>query len=174
MDRDIAPLPDLLEPYATLGAMLLDATYDWKDELFVDDLPAEEVCWKPRPNGQSIGAIMLHMIIVEVAWLRWFVLKEEISAEIKVELMWNEINVDEDKWPSPYHEPLSWYFALQDRYRKETIACLKQLPPPDEWLPATRRKLTPRWVLGHVIQHESYHGGQIVMLHDLYQHQAGV
>jgi uncharacterized damage-inducible protein DinB len=30
-------------------------------------------------------------------------------------------------------------------------------------------QMSLRWVLGHVIQHEAYHGGQIVMLHDLWK-----
>jgi uncharacterized damage-inducible protein DinB len=29
-------------------------------------------------------------------------------------------------------------------------------------------KFTARWVLGHVVQHDSYHGGQAVLLSLLY------
>lgn len=166
MRRDIAPLPGYPDPYGLLLATLQDGTYDWRNELW-HDCDADVMTWQVRPGGRSIGAQILHMIIVEIDWLESFVLKREISEEDRKLLMWDEMDVDAGKWPVPPAEPIAWYYDLQDRFRTRTLETVKDFPPPDTILHGRVDSFTPPWVLGHVIQHESYHGGQVVMLHDL-------
>lgn len=172
MKKDTVPLPGYPEPYGLLCAILQDATIDWRSEIH-EDLGPEITTWRPRPGGQSIGAIILHMIIAEVFWFEQFALDRVISAEDKELLKWNEIDVDEGHWPDVPSQPLSWYFALHDRFRARTLEAVKSWPAADflkdrageDW------KYSMRWVLGHVVQHEAYHGGQIVMLYDLWKHR---
>jgi uncharacterized damage-inducible protein DinB len=70
-------------------------------------------------------------------------------------------------------QPLSWYLDLHDRFRARTLEAVKSWPPADTLKDRAGEdnQYTPRWVLGHVIQHEAYHGGQIVMLYDLWKNR---
>lgn len=167
MEREVPPLPGYPEPYGLLCAVLQDATSDWRSELWVPDLPAEVVTWRIRPGGPSIGALMLHLIIAELYWFEMVALEAEISEEDKRELMWNEIDADSCTWPDPPQQPLSWYYALHHRYRQRTLEAIKRWPGPETGkLGGGGHMCSMPWILGHVIQHETYHGGQIVMIHD--------
>lgn len=169
MQRDIQPLPGLPEPYGLLGAILQDGTQEWRGEID-NDLDADFMVWQPHPGMHSIGAVMLHIIGIEIVWFERMVLGLPISVEERWLFMFDETDVDEWQWPTPPHEPLSWYFELHDRIRARTLEGLKRWPAAD--VPFDRNdgaSRTPRWVLGHVIQHEAYHGGQAVLLSRLKQ-----
>ena len=163
MLRDTKPLPGYQEPYGLLAAVLQDGTKEWRGELG-DSLSAEAMVWQPHPGLHSVGAIILHIISVEIIWFERFVLHLPIDPEEKALLMMDEIDVDAEQWPEPPQRPLSWYFELQDRIRARTLEGLKRWPDPEETRKDGSRVVTPRWVLGHVIQHEAYHGGQAVLL----------
>jgi uncharacterized damage-inducible protein DinB len=174
MVYDTPPMPGFPEPYGLLCSILQDATRDWRAELY-GDLGPEVTTWRPRAGGSSIGGILLHMIGVEVFWFEHFVLGKRDSEDIPV-LMSDKIDVDQGVWPDVPAQPMSWYFDLHDRYRARTLESIKQWPAADTLLDreGEPNRYTPRWVLGHVIQHETYHGGQIVMLHDFWKHQAAL
>jgi uncharacterized damage-inducible protein DinB len=167
---DVQPLEGYQEPYGLLCAILQDGTREWRGELDAEIGP-DAVTWRPRPGGQSIGAIMLHIIAVEVSWIERFGLDRTIDDDEKRLLLWDEIDVDEGRWPDPPNEPLSWYFELHDRLRVRTLEAIKSFPPAETLKDSRHGQLSMRWVLGHVIQHESYHGGQIVTLHDLWKNR---
>ena len=168
MDKAIVPLPGYPDPIGLLAAVLQDSTLEWRGELPAE-LPPEVLTWPIRPDGQSIGAVILHMISAELAWSEGFLLKQPVSDEDKQKLMWDEIDVDESRWPVPPSEPLAWYYNLQDQYRNRTLESIKRWPEPDALVPGPRRKLSPTWVLGHLIQHDAYHGGQLAIIHDQYE-----
>jgi uncharacterized damage-inducible protein DinB len=172
MTRDPVPLPGYPEPYGLLCAILQDATSDWRSELFGADLGPEVATWRARPGGPSMGAIVLHMIVAELFWFERFALGSEIDADDKKLLMWNEIDVDNAVWPEVPHEPLAWYLELHDRYRARTLESLKRCPPPGALQELHGDQVSMTWVLGHVIQHEAYHGGQVVMMHDLWKNRS--
>lgn len=177
MVKDVAPLDGYQDPYGLLLAVLQDATDDWRMEFdwsgeLKKTIGSEVMRWRPYPSGPHMAGVMLHMIVAEVAWFESFVLKREVSAADKALLMWDEIDVDAGQWPEPPDQPLSWYFDLQDQFRLRTLAAVKEWPTPDTQLQGRERIYTPPWVLGHVIQHESYHGGQIVLLYEAYKAQS--
>lgn len=166
--NDVAPLPGYQEPYGLLCAILQDGTNEWRWELD-QDLPAEAMVWQAYPGGHSIGGCILHNVAVEVFWFEEYVLGEKMSAEERKLFQWDETEVDQWKWAVPPNEPLSWYFALMDKYRARTLESIKRWPAPDARIAGYGKERTPRWVFGHVIQHESYHGGQAVLLNRLWQ-----
>ncbi len=168
MANDVEPLPGYPEPYGLLCAVLQDGTSDWRGELWGAEIGPDVTAWRPRPGGQSIGAILLHMVIVEIFWFECFVLGQRPSDEDKRTLLWDEIDVDEGRWPDPPAQPIQWYFDLFDRVRSRSLERIRQWPPPATLVERNGMSRTPRWVLGHVIQHEAYHGGQVVMLYDLW------
>ncbi|MBS1724748.1 MAG: DinB family protein [Armatimonadetes bacterium] len=180
MSREASPLPGYPEPYGLLGAILQDATSDWREELtwFAKDraeldakLGRDFTTWRVRSGGQTAGAVILHMIIAELYWFEVFALDREVPAEDKALIKWSEINVDEGKWPEPPAEPLSWYFDLQDRFRTQALEAVKSWPSAATTKIHHGNPVSYAWVFGHVIQHESYHGGQILLIHDLWQNR---
>jgi uncharacterized damage-inducible protein DinB len=172
MVYDANPLPGYPEPYGLLGAILQDGTREWRAELD-PDLPAEAIAWQPHPETHSIGAVILHIIGVEVSWIERFALGLPADPDETKLFMDEEIDQDSWVWPIPPGEPLSWYFELHDRIRSRTLENLKRLPPADEVRKSQSGGCTYRWIIGHVIQHESYHGGQAVLLSRLWQLRSG-
>ena len=168
MSFDVKPLEGYQDPYGLLCAILQDGSREWRGELD-PDIGLDAVTWRARPGGQSMGAIMLHIIHVEVAWIERFGLGRTLDPEEDRLLLADEIDVDAGVWPDPPNEPLSWYFELHARLRLRTLEAIKSFPPPETLKESRHGQLSMRWVLGHVIEHESYHGGQIVLLYDLWK-----
>lgn len=165
---DAKPLPGYPEPYGLLCAILQDGTNEWRMELD-PDLSEDAVVWQPHPGMHSIGGTILHMIGAEVFWFERFALARPADPAERKLLLSEELDVDEWSWPTPHRQPISWYFDLQDRIRARTLESIKEWPPEDatrEWHGQHR---TMRWVFGHVIQHEAYHGGQAVLLSRLWE-----
>ena len=167
MLTDVAPLPGYQEPYGLLGAILQDGTNEWRWELD-QNLSEDAVAWQPYVGTHSIGAIILHIIEVEIFWFEQFALDLPADPEEQKLLMSDQIDQDAWKWPEPPREPLSWYFEFHDRIRARTLENIKKWPAPDFAKDRHGSSRTMRWVLGHVIQHESYHGGQAVLLNRLW------
>ncbi len=169
MKYDAAPLPGYAEPYGQLLAILQDGTREWREEL--EETPVEAITWQPFPASHSIGALILHMIECEVFWFETIALgMPENDAEAKV-LMSEEIKQYEGTWPTPPAKPLSHYFEMQDRIRARTLESVKRWGPPEGPVKTQWGEVSLRWILGHVIEHESYHGGQVVLLKALWEKQ---
>ena len=163
---DAEPLPGYPEPYGLLCAVLQDGTREWRAELDAD-LSEDAVVWQPHPEAApSVGALILHIIGIEAFWLERFALGLPADPEERRLTLIDEIDVDAPRWPAPPRRPLSWYLGLHDRVRARTLEGIKARWPPAEAtaLDWEGRPRTMRWALGHVIQHEAYHGGQAVLL----------
>ena len=172
MIRDTPSLAGYPHETGLLCAVLQDTTVDWRGEIH-RDLGPEATTWRARPGGPSIGAIMLHMIVAELFWFEEFFLGVTMDGKDRQVLMPDEVDVYEPRWPEAPAQPLTWYFDLHDKYRARTLEAIRRWPAPDflkdrEGEPDL---YSPRWVLGHVIQHEAYHGGQIVMMVDLWENR---
>lgn len=172
MTRDVAPLPGYPETYGLLAAILQDATQDWRGELFDETIGPDAMSWQVRPGSYSMGAVMLHMAAVEVFWFEEFPLGRQWDPEERKLLQWDETDVDKGVWASPPAEDFEWYCALLDKVRTRTLNSIKEWPPSDSFISRWEKQTSLRWVFGHVIQHESYHGGQVVMLHELWKSKA--
>jgi len=164
---DAEPLPGYQEPYGLLCAILQDGTNEWRWELD-QDLSEEAVVWQPYPGAHSIGGIILHVISAEVFWFEKFALDLPGDPEEGKILMAEEVDVDAWNWPVPPRRPIAWYFELHSRIRARTLESIKKWPPADTAKDLHGNPRTMRWVLGHVIQHEAYHGGQAVLLNHLW------
>jgi uncharacterized damage-inducible protein DinB len=165
---DAKPLPGYQEPYGLLCAILQDGTREWRWELD-QNLSEDAVVWQPYPHGHSIGGIMLHIIAVEIFWFERFALDLEWDPEEKELLMVEDTDVDAWRWPEPPRKTISWYFEQHDSIRARTLEGIKKWPAADSAKEHDGSQRTMRWVLGHVIQHEAYHGGQAVLLNRLWQ-----
>ncbi len=162
------PLLGYPEPYGLLCAILRDGTNEWRSEID-QNLPDEAVAWQPKPGMHSIGGCILHIAAVEVYWFERFALGLAPDTEERKLLLVEETDVDGWRWPEPPKESIAWYFELHDRIRARTLESIKKWPPADTVIERGDRQATLRWVFGHVIQHEAYHGGQAVLLNRLWQ-----
>lgn len=151
---------------------MLDGTREWRGEMD-PDLPVEAIVWQSHENAHSIGSVIMHIISVEVYWFEQFALGEAMSEEEKRLFLWEETDQDKGIWPPPPKEPLQWYFDLHDRVRARTMESVKRWGPPDKAIVRRDNEFTLRWVFGHVVQHESYHGGQAVLLQELWKRRGG-
>ena len=165
---DAEPLSGYQEPYGILCAILQDGTNEWRWELD-QDLSEDAMVWQPHPGMHSIGAIILHIIGVEIFWFEQFALGLPPDPEERKLTLKDQIDQEAWRWPVPPRKPLSWYFEFHDRIRARTMESIKKWPPADSARQHRDRQVTMRWVLGHVIQHEAYHGGQAVLLNRLWQ-----
>jgi uncharacterized damage-inducible protein DinB len=162
---DIAPLPCYPEPYATFLATLQDGTREWRDEL--GDPDPRLIVWQPYPKSHSIGGVLLHIAEVEAYWFEEFCLGRTISPEESLTYMSSEIDQYGGSWPTPPEEPIAYYYDLLDKVRARTLESFKNFPAPEFVKEREWESTTMRWVVGHVIQHESYHAGQAVLLHEM-------
>lgn len=164
---DAKPLPGYQEPYGLLCAILQDGTNEWRWELD-QELSEDAVVWQPYPGAHNIGAIILHIIHVEIYWFEQFALGLPGDPEEAKLFMTDEVDQEAWMWPEPPRRPISWYFEQHDRIRARTLESIKKWPPADAVKGHGDRQCTMRWVFGHVIQHEAYHGGQAVLLNRLW------
>jgi len=159
---DIAPLPGYPEPYGTLLATLQDGSREWRDELGEPD--PESIVWQPYPKSHSIGGVLLHIAEVEAYWIEEFSLGRTIDPEEAKLYMSAEIDQYAGSWPTPPKEPIGYYFEILEKVRTRTLESVKSFAPPETIIEREWETTTLRWVLAHVIEHDSYHGGQAVLL----------
>lgn len=148
-----------------LAAQYQDATRDWRAEL--GEPSRKALVWQPHEHGHSIGAVLLHMADSEAFWMMQATGGRRPRGEAKL-LMASEIRLYGRKWPVPPDEPIAWYYGIMDRIRARTLEALKTMDDPDRVIqkPAWGVEISLRWIVGHIILHEAYHGGQAVLLHE--------
>jgi uncharacterized damage-inducible protein DinB len=152
-------------------SMLHDGTREWRQEL--GRVPRRHISWQPYQNGCSIGALILHMIDVEVYWIETVAAGRKADAEEERLFLSKETQQYMGKWPTPHDWPLSKYYELQDRIRSRTVQTIRGFKnlSTEVFLPGGKTGFTLRWILHHVVTHESYHGGQAVLLKELARRQ---
>ncbi|HXH60858.1 MAG TPA: DinB family protein [Fimbriimonadaceae bacterium] len=168
MKFDVEPYKGYEEPYGLLCAILDDGTRDWRSQMD-PNLGADAMVWQPHPGMHSIGGCILHVAAIEIRGFERIALGTATDPEERKMLMVDETDIDGINWPKPHHEPLSWYFDLHDRIRARTLESVKKWGPPTTSMKNGDREITLRWVFGHIIQHEAYHGGQALLLQELWK-----
>jgi uncharacterized damage-inducible protein DinB len=164
--KDCAPVEGVENgEIALMLAQLDEGTREWLGEL-PGDLTEAEIAWQPFEDGHSIGTLCVHIAEVEAAWLHHVACGEPYR-DIESEFLDGAlIEQDQVKWPAPPPgRPLSYYIDLMNSVRAQTKELVGALDDPAR-ISTTRsgRTFTLRWLLTHVIGHESYHGGQAVLL----------
>jgi len=164
---DVSPLPGLDPQIGLIAAMLQDATRDWREEL--GEVPDELVTWQPYPGGHSVGAVLLHMIDCEAGWLERIALGRERDPEELATLRPSE-PPDENSYIVPPSLPYAWYLGQYDKVRARSLQTLAQFRPPEASIkhPRFDATFTLRWIASHIVAHEAYHGGQMVLLKELF------
>ena len=164
-NRDLVLSTDFDPTLALLLAMLDDATEEWRWELADLKVEDEALVWQPFPGGYSIGAILLHMADVESYWIEEVAAGRPFSPANEAVRAARDADQYKLEWAAPAAEPLAWYLEIANGARKRTKEIVRELADPlHAGLKDNGETCTLRWILSHVIQHEAYHGGQVVML----------
>lgn len=170
---DLQELKHLQEPYGVLCGVLLDGTREWRGELD-PELPPEAISWQPHPGGHSIGAIILHIADVESFWFERVLMGLPANPEQDKLLMSEETQVNAGQWPAVDPRPIEAYLAFHDTVRERTLRAVSSWPASDAIREYKGELFSARWIMGHVIQHESYHGGQAILLQEMWKRQSPV
>jgi len=160
------PDPQAHLELGVLIATLDDGTREWRENL--GRVSPEAIVWQPYEDGPSIGGVILHMIDCEAWWLREFAEGEKCDLTSPEALYGKELSQYGHRWPKPPKKPLKWYFELQDRRRTENIDYIRRHTDPNSWH-GKKTQATYRWIVAHLVEHDSYHGGQAVLLHEMFK-----
>ena len=154
----------VLPEVATYINMLEQSTGEWRGMLGTDVTP-EQLVHQAYPGAHSIGAVLLHMADSEAIWTMEVLEGGAVPAELKKELLTDETDVWNGKWPTVLEEPLEYFYEKQDRVREHTLRVLAGLTDIEKDVSAWGNTFTIRWILGHMVSHDSQHGGQAILLH---------
>lgn len=155
-----AQLPEV----AVYMKMLEQSTSEWRGMLGTDVTPAQLV-HQAYPGAHSIGAVLLHMADSEAIWTMEVLAGGSVPESLKKELLADETDAWNGKWPVVPSEPLAYYYEKQDRVREHTLRVLAGLTDIEKDVSAWGNTFTIRWILGHMVSHDSQHGGQAILLH---------
>jgi len=163
---DVAPLVNFHPETGLLLAALNDSTREWIGELETPSIDA--IVWQPWPNSYSIGALLCHIIDVEAYWFETFAANHERDPEELRVLLSEETKQDDGIWPTPPAEPIEWYFEFHKRVRTRSYEAIRNIDPTKVY-EGRRASFTLRWIVAHVVEHDSYHGGQAVLIHEMWK-----
>lgn len=164
-DLDLAP--ELPPEIATLIAALGDSTREWRENL--EEPVPEAMVWAPYEDGPSIGGMILHMIGCEHYWIEKFVEGIEGSPDDPAIQYDDALDQYGPVWPRPPFETIEWYLALHDTARARIVEKIRAHADPTSIHHQTDSSMTYRWILAHLVEHDSYHGGQAVLLHEMFK-----
>jgi len=163
---DVGPVDGLHPEIGLLIATLHDSTREWRE--YLERPSREAIVFQPWPRAYSIGALILHVIDCELGWFENFIAGKP-PQKADAELLLSETTLqDEVIWPVPPAEEIDWYFELQDRYRVRSLAALVGQDP-ERVIQRGSFSASVRWVVAHVVEHDAYHGGQAVLLHEMWK-----
>lgn len=164
---DVAPEPKDDVELGVLIGTLEDSTREWRENL--ETPTPEALLWQPYPDGPSIGGLILHMASCEGYWLGQFVQGLEPDPNDPAFAYDSSMDQYIPSWPLPPEQPLSWYYEIQDAQRKQTIEWIRAHNAPTTEHVRRDSTMTYRWIVAHILQHDSYHGGQAVLLHEMWK-----
>jgi uncharacterized damage-inducible protein DinB len=163
------------------------AQLDDQSHLLLQDLrgiSAAELQWQPKRGMNTIGMLLAHIAIVEVFWVN-IAIEREPGAGIQKVL---GIDRDDDGMPLPAGEAppavlrgrtLAWYAARLARARTWAKRTVRGWPDAsmERFILRTRRdgtrtRVSRRWILYHLLEHQAGHYGQILLLRHWYRDRA--
>ncbi len=159
---DLHP-PEGLDPdVALLVGAWLDGTREWLGE--VGEVPDARVTQRLGAHGVSVGALLMHMVDCDEGWIGETLLGGSGDPPTVAGAFCRDLSVDDRTFPDPPAWPFAEYVRLLQDTRAALVARLVGLRADDERTSRSGNVFTVRWVLAHLVQHDSYHGGQIVLL----------
>lgn len=160
------------------------AQLDDQTRLLLEDvrgIPAAELQWQPKRGMNTIGMLLAHIAIVEVFWLS---VAMERSPETAIRKVLG-IDRDDDGIPLPAGaappaalrgRTLGWYAKRLARARTWAKRLARTWPDDsmERFILRVRRdggrmRVSRRWILYHLLEHQAGHYGQILLLRHQYR-----
>lgn len=162
---DVAPVEGLHPELGILVASLFDSTREWRENLGA--VPNDAMSWQPFSDGYSVGGEYLHIIECEFYWLEEFALGRASDPGHPAVGYGLQLKQDDVFWPDPPKEPQAWYDNLLDESRKKVLDLVREHNDPVRvHTMRNGESFTYRWILAHLVEHDAYHGGQAVAVHE--------
>ncbi|EFH80307.1 DinB family protein [Ktedonobacter racemifer] len=125
-------------------------------------LTAEQLALRAAPHLRSVGENAMHIIGTRIGWFIQ-ILGEEFGEEMSAYLKRNEVALRQGA-PVPTAAELAQGLDLTWQLIADGLA--RWSPPdmqqtfPDEW-DGKQVYLSRAWVVGHVMEHDMHHGGEL-------------
>lgn len=145
-----------------LAACLEDSFLEWTEN-FAKATDAL-MTWRPYPGAAPAGGILLHMCSCERFWLDLVVFGQKPDPTSPWEIYSQSLDQDNDVWPDAPEKPLAWYLDTLKQHRAKSLDMIRQHQDPHSRHSFHGHEFTFAWIVGHLLQHDSYHGGQLSML----------
>ena len=128
----------------------------------LEGLDADQLRWRPKPDANSLGAIVVHLGYAERLWVRVF------FAGQAMDMTWRQ---------HMFELPDGWTVdEVVGFYRAETTAAdavLDTAPSFDVAAASEARPTTLRWVVTHVIEETARHVGHMDITRELLDGRTG-
>lgn len=169
------PVPTHLsveDPMEVLVSMWSASTEWWRSHL--GPVTPEAVQWQPFARSHSISGMLIHIAERESYWMEEVLEGRMRSPEELALLQAEQTRPNEKQWSEPYEWDLQEHFEVLDWIRNRSLRSLRAHgDPAASVLGPNGEPITLRCVVTHLMAHENYHAGQM-MLHKLHYSFGGV
>ena len=164
----VEPLPGY-EP--TIGRwiwVLEDTRRETKDEA-LSGLDPAALDWIPPHIENSIGTLLYHIALIEMDWLYTDVLESAPLPDELRPLFALDARDAQEHLSAIRGETLEEHLRRLDLVREHLLATFQGMTLDEFRRPRSlpQYRVTPEWVLQHLIQHEGEHRGHIQLLREL-------
>ncbi len=137
----------------------------------VNHLTKEQLFTPPIEGEYPIGAYLMHLCEAEIAWLQ-VISGTKVDKEIKKKSYYGSwYDVPEERYAPPPEPPeISQYIEVLEESRKLFLNYISTIDDSglEDIIIHKRRdgeeKLTKKWIIYHIIEHEAHTRGQMFML----------
>lgn len=163
------------EPTIGRWLWLLEETRRETKEALIG-LDADALDWTPAAGTEnSIGTLLYHIALIELDWLYTEVLNDQPWPEELKELFAVSVRDTAGNLSSLWGVALGEHLHRLDRTRVYLLAAFHDMSLEEFRRPRSfpQYRVTPEWVLHHLIQHEVEHRGHIQLLRSLAERTFG-
>jgi uncharacterized damage-inducible protein DinB len=168
----------ILEPlldYEPLVGSWLSAFQDVRQRTLdtLEGLKPELIDWCPPWRGNTVSALLYHLAAIEADWLFTDILEKSKFPPQIDELFPSDVHDADGNLTSVPGTSLEAHIQRLADMREYFMVAMRAINDRDfrraRIFPEYR--VTPEWVIYHLMQHEAEHRGQIMDLREAYEHQ---
>jgi len=136
----------------------------------VNHLSKDQLFAVPAQGESSIGSYLMHLAECDISWLKALSGKEQ-PEELKNKCYFDKwFDSGDNSDPPKKALEVSEYYQVIEQARKNFLDHVSMLHDNELEEVITRKgrtrefKLTKKWIIYHILEHEAHHRGQIFML----------
>jgi uncharacterized damage-inducible protein DinB len=131
----------------------------------LDDVTQEILDWVPPEGGDSIGTLLYHIVAIQMSYLYEDILEIGWSEELEPLLRY-DVRDAQGRLTAVEGESLETHLKRLETGQHYLLNALRAMTAEEFRRPRQLEsyRVTPEWVLHHLMQHEAEHRGQIAAL----------